>query len=75
MRAASFLRLILDLVGIRQSEMIQTATDVHRTVRVQLGAACARVETDLTNGNQEQRGSEARKKKDESRSQKACQSL
>lgn len=75
MGAASWLRSILDLVGIRQREMIQTPTDVRRTPRVQLGAACARVETDLTNWNQDQRGWEARKKKEESRSQKACQSL
>lgn len=52
--AASFLRLIFDLVRIRQNKMIKTVTDIPRTVRAQLGAACVRVEADLTNWNQKQ---------------------
>lgn len=54
--AASFLRLISDLVRIRQSKMIKTVTDIHRTARARSGAARVRVEADLTNWNRKQQG-------------------
>lgn len=69
-RAASLLRGMLDLVGIRQREAIPTPPDGRHS----RGAAGARVGTDLTDRNREQRGWEARKKQ-ESRGQRACQSL
>lgn len=60
--------------------MIKTVTDIHRSVRARSGAARVRVEADLTNRNQKQQGWKARNakkinKKEESYSQKACQSL
>lgn len=58
--AASFLRLIFDLGRTRQSKMITTVTDIYHTVSAQLGAACVRVEAELTNWNQKQQGWKAR---------------